>query len=313
MRGGIELSRRSFETPASAWRRIGIGRDGEALTPPVPERPRVLDMPPALPPLLCGGNAKRSRRVKDAPRIAYCLLPLACCLLLVGCTSISVAPSCPAELRVGDAGMIMANERDPGAIPRYLWEVFPVEAGTFANSSAPDTTFQPRQEGQARLRLTASDGLFQVMADCIVQVRGVAGVAVALDVEPATPMVEEVVTLFCDSIGETEAVTRTITFEDGPEIIMLTVTEEGVARFEARRAGEYVFECIGENAAGTRSEPMTLTVMVNPSTPDNENMNGNANENGNVNGNDNEEGNTNANANANRNDNEGNTNSNDNA
>ena len=85
---------------------------------------------------------------------------------LGGCMRIWIEPSCPASLPVGESGPVKANEQNPGAVPTYRWEVFPAEAGTFENPTDADTTFQSQSEGEAILQLTASDGLFQVVAQC---------------------------------------------------------------------------------------------------------------------------------------------------
>lgn len=208
-----------------------------------------------------------------------------------GCTSITVDPECPSTLRVGDLGMVLANEMNPGAIARYRWEVMPADAGEFTDPTDPDTMFQALREVDAMLRLTASDGLYQVIADCTVLIRGVAEVAVTLRADPVDPEVDEVVTLTCGSVGESEATARIITFEDGPEIVMPVPGSLGVARFEPGRPGEYTFRCVGRNEAGTESQPVEISILVSRAS---DNGNGNANDNDNGTANDNENGNDNA-------------------
>ena len=97
-------------------------------------------------------------------------LCVAAALTVAGCTAISIAPSCPEELTVGESGPIEANQHDEGGIPTYLWEVFPATAGTVAAPAAPSTTFTAAEEGIATLRLTASDGLYQMIAECTTNV-----------------------------------------------------------------------------------------------------------------------------------------------
>ena len=85
---------------------------------------------------------------------------------LVGCGRISIAPSCPQDLRVGEAGAVDANVRDPGAIPSYLWQVIPSDIATLDDPLSPTTTFTASAAGEATFRLTASDGIFQVVSEC---------------------------------------------------------------------------------------------------------------------------------------------------
>ena len=93
-------------------------------------------------------------------------------MILGGCDSISIEPSCPAELAVGESGTVAANELNPGAIPTYLWQVFPSEAGTFVDEDEPITEFQAAKEGEVVIRLTASDGLYQVVSACTTRIQG---------------------------------------------------------------------------------------------------------------------------------------------
>jgi len=97
-------------------------------------------------------------------------LGVAAAFAVAGCTAISIAPSCPDELTVGESGPIVANQRDEGGIPTYLWEVFPGTAGTVAAPVVPSTTFTAAEEGVVTLRLTASDGLYQMIAECTTNV-----------------------------------------------------------------------------------------------------------------------------------------------
>lgn len=83
-----------------------------------------------------------------------------------GCTGISIAPSCPNELAVGESAPLLANEINPGAIAKYKWEVVPSQIGQVADPTMPSTMLKGLAEGDAVIRLTASDGLYQVISQC---------------------------------------------------------------------------------------------------------------------------------------------------
>lgn len=91
---------------------------------------------------------------------------------LGGCDSISIQPSCPKELAVGESGAVAANELNPGAIPSYHWQVFPPDAGTFVQDDQPSTEFEALKEGEVVIRLTASDGLYQLVSSCTTRIQG---------------------------------------------------------------------------------------------------------------------------------------------
>ena len=91
-----------------------------------------------------------------------------------GCTGISIAPSCPNELKVGESAPLLAAEINPGAIAKYLWEVVPPQVGRVTDPTKPSTMFEALTEGDAVIRLTASDGLYQVISQCQTRVAGVA-------------------------------------------------------------------------------------------------------------------------------------------
>lgn len=93
---------------------------------------------------------------------------------LGGCTGISVAPSCPNELAVGASAPLLANEFNPGAIAEYAWEVIPPQLGKVTDPTKPSTMFEATSEGDAVIRLTASDGLYQVISQCQIRVAGTA-------------------------------------------------------------------------------------------------------------------------------------------
>lgn len=192
--------------------------------------------------------------------------------MLAGCTGISVAPACPEELEVGQSVAVRANEENPGAIPTYTWEVFPSQAGTFADPSAPVTSFEAAKEGELTIRLTASDGLYQVVVECQISVIMTTSVVVSLTADPDPAVVGAATILSCSSAGETEAVTRTIEQLDGATV-SLTVGEEGVATFTPDEVGELTFQCIGAGEDGRRSAPMVLTVSVIPPPDDTDNEN----------------------------------------
>lgn len=212
-------------------------------------------------------------------------------LVFQGCTGISIQPSCPRELQVGGSGRVAANEVNPGAIATYRWEAIPAEAGRFDNPAAASTMFQALREGAVQLRLTASDGLYQVISSCTTEIRGSTAVAVALSANPAQPMTSQTVTLTCLSLGQTAVTSFVIEQIEGPRI-RLTETSPGVVTLVPLIAGSPRFQCIGESSIGEMSAPSFLTLAVTLASTDNtnENQNNNDNENGNDNGNMNDNG-----------------------
>ncbi len=203
-------------------------------------------------------------RLSDVCMVTLCLL--------AGCSGISIAPSCPAELEVGQSGTVWANEENTGAVPTYLWEALPSDAGTFADPTAPVTSFQGSQEGEVTLRLTATDGLFQAVSQCRTLVVAEAIAAVSLGVEPDPVVVEGMGILSCTSVGDAEAVTFTFEQLDGTPVTLGQLAE-GVAMFTAPEAGELTFRCFGMTEDGRVSEPSDLIVSVidPPDTTDDEN------------------------------------------
>lgn len=105
---------------------------------------------------------------------AHPALPFFVLLAAGGCTGISVAPSCPNELQVNESAPLLANEINPGEIAEYLWEVLPPQVGRVADPTKPSTMFEATGEGEAVIRLTASDGLYQVISQCQTRVAGTA-------------------------------------------------------------------------------------------------------------------------------------------
>ena len=94
--------------------------------------------------------------------------------LIAGCTGISIAPSCPNELKVGESALLLADELNPGAIAVYSWEVIPSYVGRVVEPDQPTTVFEALAEGDAKIQLTASDGLYEVISFCTTRVAGFA-------------------------------------------------------------------------------------------------------------------------------------------
>lgn len=230
-----------------------------------------------------------------------------------GCTFISIDPTCPEELKVGESGEVAANPENEGAVPWYIWEVIPSDAGGFADGAAEVTTFQALKEGEATIRLTAGDGLFQMIAECTTQVVGVSDLAVSLSASPTILEVGRTTTLECTSVGETEATTLTVQQISG-ESDPLVEYLPGVYTSTTSAPGVRMYQCIGTTDEGVESEPAVVTVTVTEPPVDNANDNGAGNDNQNDNGAANDNGNDNAAGNDNANDNAaGNANDNENA
>lgn len=178
-----------------------------------------------------------------------------------GCTAISVEPSCPQELEVGQSGEVRANEQNPGAIATYQWEVLPATGGTLADSTLPSTTLKALEEGAVNLRLTASDGIYQVQAWCRVNILPPPNVVVTLVASPAETPTGQTVTLTCTSTGAEPAESLEITQTSGARI-SLTPVSEGVVSLVPLIAGTPVFACVGTSADGEQSRPATVTLTV---------------------------------------------------
>mgnify|MGYP001559650118 CR=1 FL=1 len=126
------------------------------------------------------GSGRPRRKPGDAVvhtamrRFRHCLpcLTLVGAFALTGCTGISIAPSCPNELQVGESAPVLANEINPGEIATYFWEVIPPQLGQVTDPTKPSTMFKATSEGEAVIRLTASDGLYQVISQCQTRVAG---------------------------------------------------------------------------------------------------------------------------------------------
>jgi len=198
-------------------------------------------------------------------------LSLVLCLgvmpVLCGCTPISIAPVCPNSLRVGESGPVVSNVQDPKAIASYQWEAFPEGAGTFERPTAPDTRFTPSIEGDVVLRLTASDGLYQVISQCVTSVAGAVGASVALRAEPAAAIVGDIVTLTCSSNGTFDLSVFAITQTEGADV-ELTQESQSVATFTPLEIGDVTFRCVGETSSGAQTDPATVTITVNQTMPE---------------------------------------------
>ncbi len=194
---------------------------------------------------------------------------------LGGCTGIYIQPSCPKELTPGESGPVKANQHNEGAIAKYSWEVFPSSAGTIAAPDTPATMFEAAELGEVTIRLTASDGLYQVISQCVTEVVPFTEVTVSLAAEPASPDVGDQVTLRCATERLITAITRTIEQTVG-RTVLLNVVAEGVATFTPSVGGDFTFRCVARNADGDQAESdsLTVTVSTSPDDPDNGNDNG---------------------------------------
>jgi hypothetical protein len=210
--------------------------------------------------------------------------------LATGCTSISVAPSCPSELRVGESGTLQANESNPGAIPTYKWEAVPSDAVAVESPAASATKIEALKAGEVLIRLTAGDSLFQVVSECRLVIIQAGNVTVSLVIDPNPIEVGESTVLFCASTGDVDAITRTLEQVEGP-VAALDPLSEGVATITPEEPGELTFRCVGETEDGVASAPSEATVtIVTPSDAsdnDNVNVNDNLNDNSGDNGTDN--------------------------
>ena len=126
-------------------------------------------------------------------------------LTSAACGRITIAPTCPSELEVDESGAVRANAVNPGAIPTYQWEVIPSSAGTLANSTVANTAFSASEVGVVTLRLTAADGLFQMIDECDIVVLDTVIFTIALIASPSAPSVGQSVTLNCVSTGNAVA------------------------------------------------------------------------------------------------------------
>jgi len=181
-------------------------------------------------------------------------------LALGGCTRITHSPQCPQQAGVGETVNIGAVVANPGAVPRYLWEVIPTGAGTFADEHSVVTTFTPSAAGQITLQLGAADGLFMYINQCIVEVIS-ARPEVSLLVNPEEAVIGNSVLMTCTSVGDEPAAGFTITQTTG-ETVELTPILPGIVAFDADTVGTFTFECVGTSTNGVASEPVVGTTTV---------------------------------------------------
>ena len=210
-----------------------------------------------------GGGGARRRFVPAR----YAVSAAIGAVILSGCTGISVEPSCPTEMVVGESGTLEANEKNEGAIPKYLWEAIPAEAGTIAEADQPTTTFVADATGKVTFRLTARDGLFQAISECSTEVIMFTNIAVTLEAGPAEPAAGDTVTLTCETGRVIANGTRTIEQVDG-EPVELDVVAEGVATFTPSGGEDVSFRCIAASGDGEQAESSLLAIAVPPSTND---------------------------------------------
>ena len=211
------------------------------------------------------------RRNKNRAFAVTTRLPvLVCCAIMLavtGCNPISIAPTCPNTLRVDESGPVTGNVINPGGIPEFLWEAFPEGAGSFANPTLPDTTFTPAFEGDVIVRLTASDGFFQVVSQCVISVEGILGPAIEFEADPAAALIGEEVTLTCASAGTDPINLFAVTQTDGGDVTLTDGDEPGTATFTPTEIGDLTFRCVGETEDGAQTEPAFIIVNVNQTEP----------------------------------------------
>lgn len=181
---------------------------------------------------------------------------------LTACTRITHVPQCPNVVDVGSTVNITATVSEPGAVPRYLWEAIPEGAGTFGDPRSVSTTFSPAISGPITLRLSAADGLFLFVDECVINEGTTAsGVEVSLLVNPTNADVGIGVLFTCTSTGTTPAIDFSITQTGGAAVEIIDILP-GVASFDADTPGTFTFQCVGEGPGGELSLPVSGTVVV---------------------------------------------------
>jgi len=181
-------------------------------------------------------------------------------MVVSGCTRITHTPQCPEQAAVGEVVDITATVKNPGAVPRYSWEVIPSSSGTLGNADRLTTTFTPTVAGEVTLRLSAADGLFLYVDSCVINVFD-ANVEVSLLVNPEQAVIGNSVLLTCTSIGDDPASSFTITQTAGETVELIPILP-GVVAFDAVTVGTFTFECVGESPGGIASDPVSGTVTV---------------------------------------------------
>ena len=178
-----------------------------------------------------------------------------------------IAPTCPSELEVGESGAVRANAVNPGAIPTYQWEVIPSSAGTLANSTVANTAFSASEVGVVTLRLTAADGLFQMIDECDIVVLDTVIFTIALIASPSAPNVGQSVTLNCVSTGN--AVAKSFVLEQIAGVdVALTEVDDGVSMFTPDATGTLGFRCTGSTGDGLRTTVSEISLTVSDSDVD---------------------------------------------
>lgn len=181
-------------------------------------------------------------------------------LALGGCTRITHTPQCPAQAGVGQTVNISAAVANPGAVPRYFWEVIPEDGGTFADQRSLSTTFTLDVAREVTLQLSAADGLFLYINQCVIEVIDV-DVEVSLLVNPEEAVIGNSVLMTCSSVGDEPAVGLTITQTAGETVELIPILP-GIVAFDAETVGTFTFECVGESTSGVATEPVIGTVTV---------------------------------------------------
>jgi len=194
--------------------------------------------------------------------LTFFLCSLTFMLPMSGCSGISIAPSCPNEMPIGGTASIVGNVLNPGAVPVYTWTVDPANAGTFASTTMSDTTFTASAAGMATITLTASDGLFQVASWCQVQILSTGLPVVQLTSSPPSPSVGTRITLTCTAAAQSQVAYYVVEALPGPNKITVTSDSPGVSTATPTLAGDYTFQCIGTQADGIQSSPVTINVTV---------------------------------------------------
>lgn len=198
------------------------------------------------------------------PLINARVLPLLFVSVFAGCDGISIAPSCPNTLQVGQSAPVVANETNPGAVPKYTWTVEPANAGTFEDPTAAQTNFTAQTPVTATVTLTASDGLYQVISQCHIEIgagTGGGALTVRLTSSPARPTTGSSVILTCTASSGGPATSFVIDQTAGTALT-ITPGAAGVATVTPTAAGDYTFRCVGSSASGEQSTPATVTISV---------------------------------------------------
>lgn len=197
--------------------------------------------------------AARSRATSLLTALVCCVTPA-----VPACTGISIAPTCPNELEVGESATVTGNVQDPGQVPTYEWTVDPANLGSFNPANAPVTTFTAARAGDAILQLTATDGVYLVQSECTTHITA-APIVVTLRASPTAPVTGDAVVLICESDATVD--TFTIRQTSGPTVTLANL-QPGRVRFDAVQRGDYGFECVGATLEGEESDPVSLTVTV---------------------------------------------------